>query len=308
MASKRDRLRKLERARVERRIARQAQQARRKRQTQAAIGASVALVLIVVGVTWLLGAFDAEPEQPPTIAAGTCTWFLKDPASNSGITDTDHPPTTGEIRTGTGTLMIETNLGVIEATIDLSQAACTAASLAFLGENDFYANSRCHYLDLDAKLLQCGDKTGNGSGAPSYTFARENLPAEPIGGANPSPSASASPSPDPSASPSPGPPAIFYAKGTIIMANTDEDTNAGQFSIIYGDGSTLSGDYSIVGTVTKGLSIVEEIAKDGARTAAGEPTGAGNPNKDLIVQRLSLATPPGAPPSPTATATEGAQS
>lgn len=291
MASKRDRQRKLERARVERRIARQAHRVRRKRQIRAAVGASLTVVLIAVGLTWLLGGFDPEPETKPTVASGTCTWHLKDPADGGGIFDTGHPPTTGEVRTGTETLTIETNLGVIEATIDLAKAPCTAASIGYLGEKEFYVDSRCHRLDTAAKLLQCGDTTGNGSGAPSYTFADEYLPTEPIGAASPSPTAS------PSAEASPGP-ATYYAKGTIVMANDGPNTNAGQLAFVYGDGSTLPPTYSIVGTVTKGLSIIEEIAGAGVRDDGSGAEAAGNPAKDLIFQRVYLGTPLGATPSP----------
>ena len=61
--------------RAERRIARQASAQRRKRQIQAGIGASLALVLIVLGTIWLLGGFDPEPPARPSplaTAPGTC--------------------------------------------------------------------------------------------------------------------------------------------------------------------------------------------------------------------------------------------
>lgn len=292
MASKRDRQRKLERARAERRLARQAHRVRRRRQIQAGIGSALALILIVLGVTWALGGFDEEPK--PTVASGTCTWYLKDPATDDNVVDTGHPPTTGEPRSGTAIMTIATNLGDIVAEIDLSRAPCTAASFKYLGEHQYYEKSRCHRLSMSAHLLQCGDATGTGSGSPSYYFADEDLPSTPLPdpSASPTPSATATPSASAtaSASPSPTPRQIYYPKGTIAMANAGVNTNGGQFYIFYDD-SDLSPAYSVVGKITKGLSIVEEIAKGGARNSEGSPVDDGNPVRDLIIDRLTVAYP-----------------
>src|SRR5262245_61681797 len=92
VASRRDRQRKLERARMERRIARQAEQQRRRRQVQAGIGAGLAVVLIIVGAVWLLGGFSPKKPTPAsTVAAGTCTWYLKTPDQTQNVYDTGHP-------------------------------------------------------------------------------------------------------------------------------------------------------------------------------------------------------------------------
>ncbi len=302
MASRSNRQRKLERARAERRVARQAHRLRRKRQIQAGVGASIALVLIVLGTTWLLGGFDSKPAERQTVAEGTCSWTLKDAAADPAIVDVGHPPTTGEERSGMQTMTIKTNLGDIEAEIDLSKAPCTAVSMGFLGEKKFYEGSVCHRLSAMSKLLTCGDPRGDGSGSPSYQFADENLPAAPLASA--SPSAGASPSASPSG------PATYYAKGTIVMVNTGANTNGGQFSVIYADGSNLAPAYSIVGRVTKGLGIVEGVAKAGAVDDKGASTAEGKPNQDLIIQQLFVGAAPGASPSvtPSASAPATAQS
>jgi len=112
VASKSNRQRKLERARAERRLARRAEQQRRKRQVQAAIGGAVALIVIALGTTWLLGGFSSKPEP---VALPSCTWTPKDLTTESGVTDTGTPPTSGEQRTGTEMLTIKTNLGDIQA-------------------------------------------------------------------------------------------------------------------------------------------------------------------------------------------------
>jgi len=165
VASKRDRQRKLERARAERRLARQAHNARRKRQIQAGVGASVALVVIVLGTTWLLGGFKPTPK--PTVASGTCTWTLKDPSTDPSVIDVGHPPTTGERRTGHDTLTIKTNMGDIQADMDLAKNPCTAVSFQYLGSKDYFNGSKCHRLSTDLKVLQCGDQKSDGTASPS---------------------------------------------------------------------------------------------------------------------------------------------
>jgi peptidyl-prolyl cis-trans isomerase B (cyclophilin B) len=300
VASKSNRQRQLERARAERRLAKRAEQQRRKRQVQAAIGGAVALIVVAVGSAWLLGAFDSKP-APVTLP--TCTWTVKDP-NTPGMTETGVPPDTGEARTGSEVLTIKTDLGDITAAMDLSKVPCTAASLKFLGSKGYYDGVACNHLDTTAMLLTCGDPAGNGTGTPSYQFPDENVPTAPIGTAAPlaSASASASPEPSPSAIPS------YYSKGTVVMANQGVNANGGQFYIVYGDGSDLKGEYSIVGTVTSGLDIVDTVAAAGAQDDAGATAAAGKPKKPITIQQLYVgeapaSASPSVSPSTTSSAT-----
>lgn len=308
MASKSSRQRKLERARVERRLARQAHRARRKRQVQAGIGASLALVLIVLGVTWALGGFDSKPAQQAS--GDSCLWVPTNPTGASADTDTGTPPS-GELHSGFETMSIKTNLGDIEALLDTSKAPCAAASFKYLGEKAFFNGSSCHRLNTDMKTLTCGDPKSDGTGGPSYQFADEDIPtvalADDTPTADPSASPDASPSGTPSASSSASPSATssaspaptgprYYAKGTIIMVNSGANTNGSQFMIVYGDGSTLGAAYSIVGTITKGLELVEQVAQGGIDATDSKPITEGKPKTALTIQQLTVALP-GAPSS-----------
>ena len=283
MASRSSRQRKLERARAERRLARQAQRARRKRQTQAGIGAAFALILIVLGTTWLLGGFDSSPATPA--AAPSCGWTAKDPATNPDVTSTGTPPATGELRSGFDTMTIVTNLGEIDAVIDLSKAPCAAESFKFLGEKNFFANSKCHRLSTQAKTLTCGDPKGTGAGGPSYQFNDENLPQQPLTAATPAPTPTGTPTATPTSS------GVYYAKGTLVMVNTGANTNGSQFSIVYDDGSNLSPAYSVVGTVTKGLDLIENAAKAGAVDTSGKVAVEGKPATDVTITKLTVTIP-----------------
>jgi peptidyl-prolyl cis-trans isomerase B (cyclophilin B) len=89
------------------------------------------------------------------------------------------------------------------------------------------------------------------------------------------------------------------------MANKGRNANGGQFLIVYGDGSNLTAEYSIVGTVTGGLDVVEGVAAAGAVDATGAPTTTGKPSRTMTIQQLYVgeqpATSPDASPSPSTT-------
>jgi peptidyl-prolyl cis-trans isomerase B (cyclophilin B) len=304
VASKRDRQRKLERERAQRRIARQAHRTRRRRQIYAGVSAGLTVLIIALGVTWALGGFDPDP--PSNVIAGDCNWKLRDLTAEPSYTDVGHPPATGIKREGIETMTITTSLGEIQADIDLAKAPCAAASFAYLGEKGFFANSSCHRLNTDLRFLACGDPKSDGSGGPGYTFSDENVPTAPLSSASTSPAASAAaPSPSGSAAPQ----ARYYTKGTIVMANTGPNANGSQFYIIYGDDSTLGNGYSILGTVTKGLDIVERVAKGGATDPAGTDVTEGKPKTALVIQSLTVGTPAASPSAtPSASPTPTAQS
>jgi peptidyl-prolyl cis-trans isomerase B (cyclophilin B) len=296
VASKSNRQRKLERARAERRLARLAERTRRRRQVQAAIGGAFALILIGVSTAFLLGAFSGKPQQNATLPS--CTWTAKDVTTNSGIVDTGLPPSSGEAREGTETMTMKTDLGDITVDMDLTKVPCTAASMKFLGTKGYYDGVACNKLDTTNLTLLCGDPQGNGTGTPGYQFPDEDVPTAPVGTAAASPAASpgASPgaSPDASASPLPS----YYGKGTVVMANAGPNANGGQFFIVYGDGSGLGNQYSVVGTVTAGLDLVQSVAAAGAVDANGAPAAVGKPNKTMTIQQLYVGEPPSASPSP----------
>ena len=294
MASRSNRQRKLERERAERRLARQAQRARRRRQIQAGVGGGLAVILIVVGATWIFGGFDPDP--PAAEAAPTCVWTPRDATAAPNLTEVGTPPTSGELRSGFEQLNISTNLGDISALVDLSKVPCTAASFKHLGEQNFFANSTCHRLSTPSKILTCGDPRSDGTGGPTYQFADESLPTEPVPAPTPDASAAATTS--------------YYGKGTLIMANTGPNTNGSQFSIVYGDGSDLPPSYTVVGTITTGMEIVEGVAQAGAVDLGGQAAPDGKPTTALTIQQLYLgSTPPSAAatsepaPAPTDTAT-----
>jgi peptidyl-prolyl cis-trans isomerase B (cyclophilin B) len=285
VARTRDRQRALARAKLDRQIARRAAAARKKRQIQAGTAAGLALVLIVLGALWFSGVFEPDKEKP--VGSGECAWNSTEGGEN--IKDVGRPPTKGIQTSGVETMTITTNQGVIKALVDTAKVPCAAASFSFLSSKGYFDNTPCHRLTTDGGgyVLQCGDPSGTGSGGPGYRYADENLP-EPL----PSDSASASPSTDPSADPSASASAAatgpaIYTRGMIAMANSGDDTNGSQFFIVYKDSPAFEAKYTILGTVTDGLEIVDKIASSGVAEGGTSPSD-GKPKVEVTIQSLTL--------------------
>jgi peptidyl-prolyl cis-trans isomerase B (cyclophilin B) len=133
-----------------------------------------------------------------------------------------------------------TNCGVIEVSLN-SKAPITITSLAALIKGKYYDNSLCHRLTTQGLfVLQCGDPTLTGAGNPTgwKGYLDENLPKNATNN---------------------------YPTGTVAMANSGPGTNGSQVFFVY-DNTTLGPNYTIWGKITKGLDIVQYVAKQGAIT------------------------------------------
>jgi len=282
-------------------VARRAEKLRRRRQIQAGVGVGVALVLIVLGTIYLLGGFSPKPRE--TVATGTCTWTLLDTSTDDTLVNTGHPPTTGETRSGFSTLTIKTNKGDIEARLDNSKTPCTTQSWKYLAQRNYYQNATCFQLDDTQKTLSCGDPKNDGTGEPSYQYANELVPSGPLGT---DPSASVTISPGATTTPPPVG-SNYYAKGTIVMINKGAGTNAGQFMIVYADGSTLSNSYTVVGTITIDRDAVQAVAGGGPTHPTCTAAAAGAPNQPLTIQSMTVTdVPTSATPTPSTSPTSSA--
>jgi peptidyl-prolyl cis-trans isomerase B (cyclophilin B) len=269
------------REKLDRQLARRAARTRRRRQTQAGIGAAVALLLIVGGAAWLGGVFDSDPEDAANEATDdVCTWIPQSISDNDKLKDVGTPPTTGILQSGTQPMTITTNQGApITVSLDLTGSPCGAASLAYLASKKFYDKTTCHELTTEG-ALRCGDPSGTGLGGPTYTFPTENAP-DPA----PVPSASAAPTGQPPS----------YPKGTVALIGTPPGSNSSQFLIFFKDFTPPTPQYSIVGTVTGGLDVLAKISK---LPVVDNGSGAKiKPKNDVLVQSLTVGEPAGlAPP------------
>ncbi len=133
-------------------------------------------------------------------------------------------------------LVLTTNCGEVVIDTEPTAAPETVTSMLWLADAGFFDETLCHRLTTgNLRVLQCGDPTATGTGGPGYAVPDENLPEDV---------------------------ADNYPAGTVAMANAGPGTSGSQFFIVYQD-STLPPDYTIWGTVTSGLDIVERIAEAG---------------------------------------------
>jgi peptidyl-prolyl cis-trans isomerase B (cyclophilin B) len=291
VASSKTRQRKLARAKMERQLARRAAKVRRRRQTAAGVVVAVILLLGITGTVWALGGFSSKKPTPP--AAGPCLWVpaSPDPSASSNVKDVGTPPTTGTKTTGTDTMTITLNSGTVVGSLDLAKAPCTGASFQYLAGKKFFDNTTCTRLTTATTyLLQCGDPTGTGQGGPAYTFANENVPTPPDAG-------------DPSASPSADTSTVVYPKGTLAMAAPTADQNGSQFYLIYKD-SPLPPQYTVFGTITSGLDVLDKIAAAGAVDESGKTATDGKPKNTVTITTLTVT--PAASASPSGSASPSA--
>ena len=259
-SSKRER--ELARLRAQRQAARRqaAAEEARKRRNAIFMGLSalaVAGVIVLIAVltsggskkTNALTTPSATPTASPTpsLAPGTCGY------SGAGIPSkavVGLPPTLPKYKRDVHVKM-KTNRGEIDLTLHGKNAPCTVGSFVFLAAQQYFDNTKCHRLTTAGIfVLQCGDPSATGSGGPGYQYADENLTA--LG------------APDASGS-------VTYPRGSIAMANAGPGTNGSQFFLVYKN-SPLQPNYTLFGTITKGLAILDAVAKGGAT-----PVGDGKP-------------------------------
>jgi peptidyl-prolyl cis-trans isomerase B (cyclophilin B) len=274
------------RARLARQMAERQAAAKKRRQWQLVIGGAVALVLVVAGTFWIVSSVTEDEASPPAAAAtptpsagatpaaaGPCAW--NEEAASDTVVDVGVPPE-GEPRAGAQTMTVTTNLGEITVSMDLAATPCIAASLSHLASQEFYDGTKCHRMFPG--MLQCGDPTAkgegyretDGQGGPSYRFANENLPTTRGGMAAGDP---------------------YYPAGTVALANSGPDTNGSQFFFIYQDMDLDGPNYSVVGQITEGLEVLEEIDAIGHDSAFDPSPGGGHPKEDVIIETLRVSPP-----------------
>ena len=145
-------------------------------------------------------------------------------------------PNAGITESNKASITFTTNQGeiVIETTPTL--APLTVNAIAALAQKNYFDNTICHRLTTEGIfVLQCGDPTGTGTGGPGFNIPDENLPQ---------------------------PTENNYPAGTVAMANAGPGTSGSQFFLVYQD-TTLGPDYTIWGSITSGLDILQTIASAG---------------------------------------------
>ena len=146
-------------------------------------------------------------------------------------------PNAGITESNKASITFTTNQGEIVIETTPSLAPLTVNAMAALAQKNYFDNTICHRLTTEGIfVLQCGDPTGTGTGGPGFNIPDENLP-QPIDN--------------------------NYPAGTVAMANSGlPGTSGSQFFLVYQD-TSLGPDYTIWGSITSGLDILQTIASAG---------------------------------------------
>jgi cyclophilin family peptidyl-prolyl cis-trans isomerase len=272
VAGKRDRQRKLARARYERQQERRAERAKRARLWTMIGVACLVVIGIGVGGYFFLrpggsnAAASSATATPTATATATATptpTQVAEPATHCAYTSSPPaarsvgmPPTT-PASTATYQATIVTNRGNVVIDLLNSKATCTVNSFVYLAAKNYFSSTTCHRLTTGSlSVLQCGDPTGKGTGGPGYGFANENTTG------------------------------ATYPAGTVAMAHSSlPNSNGSQFFVVYKN-STLSPNYTPFGKVVTGLGIIQSVAQAGSDNANG--SGDGHPKEPVVIERVTI--------------------
>jgi peptidyl-prolyl cis-trans isomerase B (cyclophilin B) len=205
-------------------------------------------LIFIVDLTNTSSSSSSSPASSgsATTTAGTvsCDWQTGSQAAKKV-----NPPSTTASTKGSVPVTVHTTQGDMTFTLNRSEAPCTVASFVSLVNQKYYDDTPCHRLVTSGiYVLQCGDPTGSGTGGPGYTIPDEATGSE------------------------------QYPAGTIAMARSSQAHSGGsQFFIVYKDSPSLMQNlgnlqYTIFGTVSNGLSVVDKVAAAG--TSNGSTDGA----------------------------------
>jgi peptidyl-prolyl cis-trans isomerase B (cyclophilin B) len=247
------------------------------------VSAAAAVIAVAVGLSVLLAPSDAKNaaastalKNTATPAAGAATAAATPDPANPCPAPTVKPPANPQswssapasslAANASWNWTLNTSCGKVEIQLDGKAAPKAVSSTVFLTQKGFYSGVTCHRLTVTGiYVLQCGDPTGSGSGGPGYSYGPlENVPAN-----------------------------YVYPAGTVAMArSSDPNSNGSQFFIIYKDptiGSAAAGGYSVIGKVTSGLSVIEQVAAGGTADTTGQ---GGLPKRPIAIVTAAVAKKP----------------
>jgi peptidyl-prolyl cis-trans isomerase B (cyclophilin B) len=132
--------------------------------------------------------------------------------------------------------VVRTNCGSFTIDLATQRSPRTANSFAFLAEEGFYDDTLIHRI-ARGFVIQGGDPQGDGTGGPGYTVDE------------------------------PPPDDASYLRGVVAMAKTAADPpgrSGSQFFVVTAPADAgLPPEYAVLGEVSDGLDVVEQIGELG---------------------------------------------
>ena len=149
-------------------------------------------------------------------------------------------------------LDMTTSCGDFTIQLDQKTSPNAAASFVALARSGFFDDTIFHRI-VPGFVIQGGDPTASGSGGPGYS-TRDGVP-----------------------------PNASYGPGAVAMAkagNEPPGSAGSQFFVVTGADTGLTPDYALLGKVTKGMDVVQEVGK------LGDPAsgGAGTPLQSVVIE------------------------
>jgi cyclophilin family peptidyl-prolyl cis-trans isomerase len=247
----------------------------------------VALVVVVVGLSVLLGddPETAAPTPTPASPSGSPSPSAEPGTKTGTVTPTaatesgevacgaDEPAKAGKPkpqfagpppmdvdRKATYTATMQTSCGAIVIELDPKRAPQTVNSFVFLAEKGYFDGQYFHRLDTSIDVIQGGDPSGNGTGGPGYAIPDELTGDE------------------------------SYTPGTLAMANAGANSGGSQFFLITGPaGTNLDGNpaFTIFGKVIEGLDVAQRIQKLPIVDPAGDISGQ-RPAEAVYIESVTI--------------------
>jgi peptidyl-prolyl cis-trans isomerase B (cyclophilin B) len=149
---------------------------------------------------------------------------------------------------------VQTNCGSFEITLDAKRAPRTGGAFKALADKGFFDATTFHRI-VPGFVIQGGDPAGDGTGGPGFSVV-EAPPQD-----------------------------LTYTKGVVAMAKTDAEapgTSGSQFFVVTGEDAQLPPDYALLGKVTGGQNVVDQIG-----AAPVQPDE--RPVDPIVIRKLTVA-------------------
>lgn len=156
------------------------------------------------------------------------------------------------------TASVDTSCGTFEIALDARRSPKTVSSFVHMAEEGLYDGTTFHRV-VPGFVIQGGDPAGTGSGGPGYTVTER--PAR----------------------------NTVYARGTVAMAKAQLEppgSSGSQFFVVTAPADAgLPPDYAVLGEVSSGEHVVEQIAAlaDPDLGATGGP-----PLEPVVIERVTV--------------------
>jgi peptidyl-prolyl cis-trans isomerase B (cyclophilin B) len=157
---------------------------------------------------------------------------------------------------GVVTAVVATSCGDITIELNAEVAPAAVNSFVHLAEQGYFDGTVSHRI-VAGFMIQAGDPSATGRGGPGYLLPDE-LPAN----------------------------GFIYSRGTVAMANAGANTGGSQFFMMLAD-APLPPAYSVFGTVTSGLEVLDTIATIPtiARATGQEPS---SPTETVYIESVDI--------------------